>query len=75
MDEVFIGIGNIYYDMGDFQKALLQYEKGLALAKEISVKMLMAYNYSAMGYAHYSLKNWDVVVGIHGFDPGCCYTN
>ncbi|HTF17225.1 MAG TPA: tetratricopeptide repeat protein [Chryseolinea sp.] len=57
--ELALGIGNLYYDLEDYKKALTEYRKGLALAREISSRNLIAHNYSAIGFAFYALRQWE----------------
>lgn len=58
MSETLLGIGNLRYDGKDYEGAINDYQRGLAAARSIGVKSLIAYCYSALGFAHYSLKRW-----------------
>jgi two-component system sensor histidine kinase UhpB len=58
MSETSLGIGNLRYDQGDYAGAIKDYKAGLELGRSIGVKSLMAYNYSALGYAMMELKQW-----------------
>ncbi|MEJ1242414.1 tetratricopeptide repeat protein [Chryseolinea sp. T2] len=57
--ELALGIGNLYYDLEEYNNALTEYRKALALAREISSRNLITHAYSAIGFAFYALRQWE----------------
>lgn len=58
MSETLLGIGNLRYDQKDYNGAITDYQRSMVISRSIDVKLLMAYAYSAMGFAYYSLAHW-----------------
>lgn len=57
ISEVLLSIGNLYFDMELFDKALVEYDKSLAIAKRVP-NAIPAYSYAAIGSTLSVLKQY-----------------
>ncbi|HCW07429.1 MAG TPA: hypothetical protein DGG95_08715 [Cytophagales bacterium] len=58
--EIVFAQGNIYSDMNQFERAIVNYKKSLTLSKKINNAVQLAYTYSALGQALFSLKKYNL---------------
>src|SRR5690606_35111101 len=56
--EVYVNMGNIYYDQKKYKAALHYHKQGLDLARSMTHWTQVAYAYSSIGFSYYALKDW-----------------
>ena len=83
----YIDLGNAYYSLGDYRKAIEYYEKGLGIAIEIEDKQIECICYTNLGLAYqdlgdyrkaieYEEKGLSIAIEIEDKQSeGKCYTN
>ncbi len=55
-------IGNIHFDLHEFKKAIVEYEKAIQIGHRISNPSLLAYAFSGMGFTLYELKEFNKAI-------------
>lgn len=60
--ETHLSIGNIYFDMTDFNEAQKQYKIALLIAKDIPDETLLGFIYSALGITAQQLKKYEIAI-------------
>ncbi|KAL9965107.1 hypothetical protein ACROYT_G028860 [Oculina patagonica] len=61
-------LGNTYYSLGDFKKAIMYHERHLNIAKEVRDRAGERRSYGKLGNAYYSLGNFKKAIEYHERD-------
>jgi signal transduction histidine kinase len=62
--ETVFAAGNIYSELEQFDKAMLNYYVALSLGKKTEAPSLLAYVYSAIGQTHFMLKKYSLAISF-----------
>ncbi|MBD2602187.1 tetratricopeptide repeat protein [Microcystis viridis] len=58
-------LGNVYYSLGEYQKAIEFHQQSLAITREIGDRKGEAYSYMGLGNVYYSLGEYQKAIEFH----------
>ena len=61
----YANLGNAYFSLGDFEKAIQYHELGLKIAKEVGDRAGEEKSYANLGNAYFSLGDFEKAIQYH----------